>query len=214
MLLEIAPKVYKGYSTYEGKMKVLYIKMLKAIYGMLQSSLLYYKKFHKDIESIGFEVNPYDPCVANRIVNGKQHTVSWHVDDLKSSHVDNKVNDQFLQWLEKTYASDVIGHVKAVCGNRHDYLAMILDFSFPGILQVDMTPYVKSMIEEFPDKLSGKTRTPWNENLFKVDPNSKRLETEQAKVFHTFVMKGIFLCKQAWTPRYSTSHHIYGNKSY
>jgi hypothetical protein len=45
----------------------LHVKMLKAIYGMLQSSLWYYKKFCKDIESIGFEVNPYDPCVANRI---------------------------------------------------------------------------------------------------------------------------------------------------
>jgi hypothetical protein len=114
---------------------------------------------------------------------------------LKSSHVDNKVNDQFLQWLEKTYASDDIGHVKAIRGNRHDYLAMILDFSIPGILQVDMTPYVKSMIEEFPEKLSGKTKTPWNESLFKVDSNSKHLETKQAKVFHTFVMKGMFLCK-------------------
>jgi hypothetical protein len=223
MLLEIAPEVYEGYSTYKGKTKVLYIKMLKAIYGMLLSSLLYYKKFCKDIESIGFEVNPYDPCVANRIVNGKHHTVSWHVNDLKSSHVDNKVNDQFLQWLEKTFASDDSGHVKAIRGNRHDYLAMILDFSIPGILQVDMTPYVKSMIEEFPDKLSGKTKTPWNENLFKVDlksmieefpdklsgktktpwnenlfkvdPNSKCLETKQAKVFHMFVMKGMFLCK-------------------
>jgi hypothetical protein len=40
MLLEIAPEVYEGYSTYEGKTKVLYVKMLKAIYGMLQSSLL------------------------------------------------------------------------------------------------------------------------------------------------------------------------------
>jgi hypothetical protein len=54
MLLEIASKVYAGYWTYE-------------------SSLLYYRKFCKDIESIGVEVNPCDPCVANRIVNGKQH---------------------------------------------------------------------------------------------------------------------------------------------
>jgi hypothetical protein len=84
MLLEIAPEVYEGYSTYKGKTKVLYVKMLKAIYGMLQSSLLYYKKFRKDIESIGFEVNPYDPCVANRILNGKQHTVSWHVIEIQS----------------------------------------------------------------------------------------------------------------------------------
>jgi hypothetical protein len=72
--------------TYEGKTKVLYVKMLKAIYGMPQSSLLYYKKFHKDIESVGFEVNPYNPCVAKRIVNGhgNQHTVSSHIDNLKS----------------------------------------------------------------------------------------------------------------------------------
>jgi hypothetical protein len=106
--------------------------MLKAIYGMLQSSLLYYKKFHKDIEFVGFEVNPYNPCVANSIVNGKQHTVSWHIDDLKSIHVDSKVNDQFLQWLEKTNASNDIGHIKVIRRNHHDYLAMILDLSIPG----------------------------------------------------------------------------------
>ena len=74
--------------TIEENKKILYVKMLKALYGMLKSSLLYYKKFRKDIEEIGFEVNPYDPCVANRMVNGKQHTIVWHVDDLKCSHVE------------------------------------------------------------------------------------------------------------------------------
>ena len=115
---------------------------------------------------------------------------------MKSSHIDSIVNDEFLKWLETTYASDEIGQVKAVRGNRHDYLAMILDFSIPGILQIDMTPYVKSMIEEFPEELSGKTKGPWNENLFKVDTTSKKLEAERAKIFHTFVMKGMFLCKR------------------
>jgi hypothetical protein len=45
MLLKIAPEIYSDYVVYEGKTKVLYVKMLMAIYGMLQSSLLYYKKF-------------------------------------------------------------------------------------------------------------------------------------------------------------------------
>jgi hypothetical protein len=64
-------------------------------------------------------VNLYDPCITNQIVNSKQHTVSsWHVDNLKSSHVDSKVNDQFLEWLESTYASNEIGHVKAVHGKH------------------------------------------------------------------------------------------------
>jgi type I restriction-modification system DNA methylase subunit len=71
--------------------------MLMALYGMLISSILYYKKLRKDIELIGFEVNPYNICVANQMINGEQQTVMWHVDDLKSSHVDPKVNDNFYE---------------------------------------------------------------------------------------------------------------------
>jgi hypothetical protein len=97
---------------------------------MLVSSILYYKKFRKDIESVGFEINPYDVCVANRTINGNQQTLTWHVDNVKSSHVDPKVNDEFTQWCERTYAgSNELGHVKVVRGKVHDYLAMILDFT-------------------------------------------------------------------------------------
>ena len=70
---------------------------------MLDSSLLYYKKFRKDIEEMGYVVNPYNPCVANKKIHGKQHTVCWHVDDLKASHVNKTVNDEFLIWLNKKY---------------------------------------------------------------------------------------------------------------
>ena len=122
ILTEICPGVYDDHMIYEGKHKVLYVKMLMALYGMLIASILYYKKFRKDIESIGFKVNPYGICVANQIVNGKQHMVTWHVDNLKSSHVDPKVNDDFHIWCEKTYGSDKIGHVKVVRGKKHDYL--------------------------------------------------------------------------------------------
>ena len=73
---------------------------------------------------------------------------------------------------------------------------MVLDFLIPGVLKVDMTDYVKSMIEEFPEKLAGNTNCPWNENFFKVDDTSKKLGREKAKIFYTFVMKGMFLCKR------------------
>jgi hypothetical protein len=33
---------------------------------------------------------------------------------------------------------------------------MVLDYSVPGVLKVDMTKYLKSMIEDFPTKLEGK----------------------------------------------------------
>jgi hypothetical protein len=44
MLTEIDPDLYAPFVVDEGKGEVLYVLMLKAIYGMLQSSLLYYKK--------------------------------------------------------------------------------------------------------------------------------------------------------------------------
>jgi hypothetical protein len=197
ILVEIAPEQYQDFVRFEGNQKILYVEMLKALYGMLQSSLLYYKKFRKDIEEIGFEINPYDPCVANRIIQGKQHTVTWHVDDLKSSHANPRVNDKFLTWLRNKYANDDIGEIKAVRGKKHDYLAMTLDFTSPGVLQVDMMTYVSKMIQEFPEKLDGKTKSPWNENLYKVDETSSKLDEHKAKIFHTFVMKGMFLCKRA-----------------
>ena len=55
----------------------------------MQSALLFYKKLHGELENYGFEVNPYDPCVANKIINGTEMTVTWHVDDLKVSYKDD-----------------------------------------------------------------------------------------------------------------------------
>jgi hypothetical protein len=195
MLVEVDQEKYAPFIVNESTTKVLYVVMLKALYGMLQSSLLYYKKICRDIEQIGFEVNPYDPCVANRMVEGKHHTITWHVDDVKSSHVNKKVNDEFLSWLKAMYASDGIGEVKATRGAKHDYLAM-MDFSTPGTLKIGMRNNISQMIEEFPVKFTGVSKCAWTENLFKVDDSLKKLNKEIASIFHTFVMKGMFLCKR------------------
>ena len=39
----------------------------------------------------GFELNQYDRCVANKMVNGKQCILVWYVDDKKVSHMESKV---------------------------------------------------------------------------------------------------------------------------
>ena len=117
VLLEIKRDTYQNYVVYERGEKVIYVVVLRAIYGMLEAALTWYKKFKKDLESIGFIFNPYDVCVANRMVNGKQHTIRFHVDDILSSHVDPRVNDEFLKWLNKTYGEH--GQVKASRGKKH-----------------------------------------------------------------------------------------------
>jgi hypothetical protein len=109
MLTEIDPDLYAPFVVKEGKGKVLFVVMLNALYGMLQS-------FRRDIEDIGFEINPYDPCVVNQMIDGYQHTLTWHVDDLKSSHVDSRVNNEFYHLLQAMYVSDGIGQVKVTRG--------------------------------------------------------------------------------------------------
>ena len=82
----------------------------------------------KDLESIQFKIiSPYDLCVAIRIINGKQQTVTWHADDLKSSHVESKVYDEFFRWLEKMYGDPKVATLKATRGKIHDYPAMKLN---------------------------------------------------------------------------------------
>jgi len=130
------------------------------------------------------------------MVNQKQHTVTWHVDDVKSSHIDSQVNDKFRDWCEQKYGSDKIGHVKAVRGERHDYLGMILDYSKPHALQIDMKYYIKAMEEEFPYPVKRTKVAPWNDKLFKVDNSLKKLDDEKRMMFHRFVMKTMFLCKR------------------
>ena len=64
-LVEIAPEVYGPFVVYENGKKVLYVQVLRALYGMLIAALLWYKKFRSELESIGFVFNDYDACVAN-----------------------------------------------------------------------------------------------------------------------------------------------------
>jgi hypothetical protein len=73
ILVQIAPDVYKSYVTTDKKgMKQLLVQCQNALYGTMVASQLYYHKFTKSQMSVRFEINPYDPCMANKIVDGTQ----------------------------------------------------------------------------------------------------------------------------------------------
>ena len=68
-------------------------------------------------------------------------------------YVELTVNNEFLTWLNKTYGEDGIGEVKATRGNRHAYLAMILDFSSAKVLKLDMVEYIRRIIKNISRKI-------------------------------------------------------------
>jgi hypothetical protein len=66
---------YLPYVVYENGKKVLYVKILQAIYGCIESALLWYNLYATTLKDMGFVINSYDKCVANKIINGKQCTI-------------------------------------------------------------------------------------------------------------------------------------------
>jgi hypothetical protein len=46
---------------------------------------------------MGFQLKLYEPCMANCIIDGKQCTIAWYVDDTKISHVDPNVVSSVIE---------------------------------------------------------------------------------------------------------------------
>jgi hypothetical protein len=87
VLVKVAPKVYGPYvSTNKQGRKQLLVEFLNAIYRMMVASLLYYWKFTRSLKNRGYTMNPYDPCVGNKMIKKKQITICFHVGDCKVSH--------------------------------------------------------------------------------------------------------------------------------
>jgi len=111
MLVEIDHETREPYLTKENGVMVPCFQILKALCGMMVSSLLFHRKLRKDLEQLGSKVNPYGICVANKMICGKQFAVLWHVDDFKISRKVKKAVDQFIEWIIKKHEDSEITKV-------------------------------------------------------------------------------------------------------
>ena len=117
MILEMDSETYINHVVLENGKKVIYVFMLREIYGMLVVALLFYKKRFGDLKRIVFDCNPYYPCVTNRISVGNQHTVRLHMENIASIHVNPRVNYKFKKWMNHNYVKH--GAVKENIGKLH-----------------------------------------------------------------------------------------------
>ena len=76
--------------------KLLYILLMKALCGYMDSAILWCDLYSKTLKSQGFLINPYDRCIANITIKDKQCTIVWYVDNNKVSLVDEVVNTKVI----------------------------------------------------------------------------------------------------------------------
>ena len=142
----------------------------------------------KDIE---FELNPYDMCVANKMIDGKQCTIGFWVDDNKISHVDPKVVTNIIKLIEKRFGKMVVTRAK-----EHTFLGMKIKFNGDKTVSIDMKEYCKEAIADFTGKLRSASISPAKKQLFTVDESSPKLTQEKSDLFHSIVMKLAYVSKR------------------
>ena len=173
-------------------MNVLYLRVLRALYGCLESALLWYNLYSSTLVNLGFVLNPYDLCVANKTINGSQCTIDFYVDDNKISHKDPKVVQHVISEIEKHF-----GKLTVSSGNNFDFLGMDVKIRSDRKIEISMKKQISEALEWFNENITEKPVTPANKNLFTVDNESTDLDENGKDTFHSVVAKLLFITKRA-----------------
>jgi hypothetical protein len=187
VIVEVDPE-FKKFVNNDG---TLVVKLKKALYGCVQSSRLWYERLRDDLLKIGFQINPHDACVFNRVSKtGNQITACIHVDDMMLTAKESQDIDDAIGELHQFYPSLSIKK-----DNKVNYLGMVFDFNKTGKVKITMNKYVEDFLEECHD-IEGIAVTPAHDGLFKVNTMSKLLTLENKQKFHTRVAKLLYLGKR------------------
>ena len=132
IMCDINPE-HKANVRYKRCQKVLYIHVLRAIYGCVESTLHWYTLYIDTLQKKGYVINPYAFCVSSKIIEGKQYTIVWFVDDNKAYHVKPKIIDKLISDLKLHFRDLVITR-----GKKHSFLGMNIVITNEKKIEIDM----------------------------------------------------------------------------
>ena len=148
---------------------------------MPRAALLFWRTLTATLIAWGFEINQYDWCVANKMIDGKQGTILWHVDDLKISHVKSKVVTLVIILINAELGKEAPITVQR--GRIHEYLGMTLDFTKQGKVIILTTNYIDNMLDSLNANMDGVKTAPAVSYLFNV---KNPMQSLSMKVRHRF----------------------------
>ena len=108
---------YKQNVRFKYGRKTLNLYIIEAIYGIIESALLWYYIYVSVIKDMRFQLNIYYMCVVNNYINGKHCTIAWYVDNNKVSHVEQDIIYDIISKVEEGF--QVLTVTK---GNVHTFL--------------------------------------------------------------------------------------------
>ena len=178
----------KGMKTKNGE---LYCKLNRALYGTVEGAMAWYKDLSEYLKEVGFERNPYDHCVFNKLDGDNQISVGIYVDDLLITCKD----------MDAIYRlkSDLVHKYKQVNfeeGDKISYLGMLIDNTHRDFIDVSMPAYVQQVIDDMKISQDQTSKTPCSSKLFEINDDDVLLNSKDKEFFHSTVAKILYLSKR------------------
>jgi hypothetical protein len=95
------------------------------------------------------------------MIQDKQCTIAWFVDDNKILHVDCRVVTKIIKKIEAHF-----GKMTVTRGIHHVFLGMDIVYQTDGTASIGMKDYIQESIDNFSDELSKTAATPSRQTLF------------------------------------------------
>jgi hypothetical protein len=177
----------------------IYFVIDKALYGMIESSMAWFKELSSTLRKHGFTPTETDPCVFHSYANGDRSSIVVYVDDLLVLAKDRAKTLLIREQLVETYGS--ITYKDYTTNDEFTYLNIdikrISDEENKTIaFELHQSTYCNKMISELGlrEKTSPfeSTSLPYTTDLFKVDPDSPPLNKTDAAWYLSAVGKMLY----------------------
>ena len=182
-LSNIIVNLYPDYATYIDN-GVLYVKLLRALYGLPQSGQIWYNHLINIFKSEGYTVSEEDPCVCTKSIGNSYMTLGVHGDDVLFSHEDERViNDEIIK-IGKHF-----GNYKVSNPNKFKHLGMIIERNSNMDLIISMEYFIDEICNEF--KIYKGVSNPNTADYFENDTSELVSEYDRKK-YHSVICKLLF----------------------
>jgi len=192
MVAEVLCKVHEKYKNYRNADGSIVVRLVKALYGLVEFALLWHRELTSTLIQLGYEANPFEKCVFVKKSREKiVSIVGVFVDDLKIIAEDEKMIDDVHKVLVIKYKE-----VKIAKGDVLDYLGMVWDYKTPYEVSISMPKYMEELLENGPEKDHRKTaKSPAANDLLKIG-DSEILNFQDKVRFHSETAKLLYLAKR------------------
>jgi hypothetical protein len=182
-LCELNPELRSGL-----RRDVLTVQVVKAVYGLVESAMLWYKFISNILIILGYNECKSESCVFVRKIDGNISYITLYVDDLLICASSNILLDEIINALKSKEPNIKVNKDKVL-----SYLGMTIDLQVEGYAKISSLMYIETLMTKY--EVIGIEKYPSDANLLTIN-ESERLSGDEFEIYRSCVMSIMYLAKR------------------